>query len=100
MCCICHSVLPHCILSKVSSLFVFFHDVFFARAKRYVLVFVAHRAFRFRNVSVSYEQSELNSVHEALLGAVEEQDGEEHDDDEGNGAVEHTPDVEGADTEA
>ena len=42
----------------------------------------------------------LYSVHEALLGAIEEDDGEEHDDEEGDGAIEQPPDVEGADTEA
>ena len=42
----------------------------------------------------------LYSVHEALLGAVEEDDCEEHDDEEGDGAIEQAPDVEGADAEA
>ena len=42
----------------------------------------------------------LNSIHKPLLGAVEEEDGEEHYDDEGDGAIEHTPDIEGADAEA
>lgn len=39
----------------------------------------------------------LYCVHEALLGAIEENDGEEHDDEEGDGAIEQAPDVEGAD---
>ncbi len=42
----------------------------------------------------------LYSVHEALLGAVEEEDSEEHHDDESEGAIEHTPGIESADTEA
>ena len=42
----------------------------------------------------------LYSVHEALLGAIEEDNGEEHDDEEGDGAIEQSPDVEGAYTEA
>ena len=42
----------------------------------------------------------LYRVHEALLGAIEEDDGEEHDDEEGDGAIEQAPDVEGADAEA
>ena len=42
----------------------------------------------------------LYSVHEALLGAIEEDDGEEHDDEEGDGAIEQAPDVEGAYAEA
>ena len=47
-----------------------------------------------------YERSELYCVHEALLGAVEEDDSEEHDDDEGEGAIEDAPEVEGAHAEA
>ena len=42
----------------------------------------------------------LYCVHEALLGAIEEDDSEEHDDEEGDGAIEQAPDVEGADAEA
>ena len=45
-------------------------------------------------------QKALNSVHEALLGAVEEDDSEEHDDEEGEGAIEDAPEVEGAHAEA
>jgi len=42
----------------------------------------------------------LYCVHEALLGAIEEDDCEEHDDEEGDGAIEQAPDVEGADAKA
>lgn len=42
----------------------------------------------------------LYCVHKPLLGAIEKEDGEEHYDDEGEGAIEHAPDIEGADAEA
>ena len=42
----------------------------------------------------------LNSIHEALFGAVEDDDGEEQGDGEGCGAVEEASDREGADTKA
>lgn len=42
--------------------------------------------------------NQLNRVHEALLRAVEEDDGEEHDDDEGDGAISEVHGIEGAGT--
>lgn len=42
----------------------------------------------------------LHRIHKPLLGAVEDDDGEEEGDGEENGAVEETADGEGADTEA
>ena len=42
----------------------------------------------------------LNSVHESLFGAIEDEDGEEEGDDEETCAIEEACDVEGADTEA
>lgn len=42
----------------------------------------------------------LNSIHKPLLGAVEEEDGEEHHDNEGDRAIKHAPEIEGAYAEA
>ena len=47
-----------------------------------------------------YELCSLYCVHKFLLGAVEDDDGEEEGDAEEGGAVEETTDGEGANTEA
>ena len=47
-----------------------------------------------------YELCSLYCIHEPLLGAVEDDDGEEHGDAEEGGAVEEAGGGEGADTKA
>lgn len=43
---------------------------------------------------------ELHSIHEALLGAVKDDDGEEHSDAEDYGAIDEAAGIEGADAKA
>lgn len=46
-----------------------------------------------------YELCSSHRIHELLLGAVEDDDGEEHGDTEEEGAIEEAADGEGADTQ-